>query len=87
MRLRLSGFPGAESERRALPLAPGARQGCVARCAPVLRPPLPRAGFAVPGGHGPSRRRREGVVPSPPCLADPERRTEQCTDRMRGTKG
>jgi hypothetical protein len=30
-----------------LPLAPDALQGCVALRAPVLRTPLPRAGFAV----------------------------------------
>ena len=33
----------------ALPLAPAAPQGCVALRAPVLRTPLPRAGFAVAG--------------------------------------
>ncbi len=31
----------------AIPLAPAAPQGCVALRAPVLRTPLPRAGFAV----------------------------------------
>jgi hypothetical protein len=33
-----------------LPLTPDAPQGCVARCAPVLRTPLPRTAFAVAGG-------------------------------------
>jgi hypothetical protein len=33
-----------------LPLAPDARQGGVARCAPVLRTPLPRTVFAVAAG-------------------------------------
>jgi hypothetical protein len=38
-------------EATALPLAPAAPQGCVALCAPVLRTPLPRAGFAVSENH------------------------------------
>ena len=40
-----------ESENRiiALPLALAAPQGCVALCAPVLRTPLSRVGFAVAG--------------------------------------
>jgi hypothetical protein len=40
---------GKASQTIALPLARGAPQGCVALGAPVLRTPLPRAGFAVAG--------------------------------------
>jgi hypothetical protein len=36
-----------ETTIMAIPLAPAAPQGCVALRAPVLRTPLPRAGFAV----------------------------------------
>ena len=38
---------GKKTGIMALPLALGARQGCVALGAPVLSTPLPRAGFAV----------------------------------------
>jgi hypothetical protein len=41
--------PTRRHHDRSLPLAPAAPQGCVALCAPVLRTPLPRAGFAVAG--------------------------------------
>jgi hypothetical protein len=38
------------ADPESLPLTPDAPQGCVARCAPVLRTPLPRTAFAVAGG-------------------------------------
>ena len=40
-------MPRQKTGIMALPLARGAAQGCVARCAPVPCTPLPRAGFAV----------------------------------------
>jgi hypothetical protein len=57
-----------------LPLALAAPQGCVALCAPVLRTPLPRAGFAVAGYHT-TEQNEKGTqwTNSRPCPADPDR--------------